>query len=76
MLKNTSLDNTGWLIHDTARDPVNTSFRTLLANSSQNEYTSQAYWLMDFESDGFRLKYGADNEFNKLGDTFTFMAFK
>ena len=76
MLKNTSLNNTGWLIHDTARDPVNTSFRTLLANANTAEYTSTSYWLMDFESDGFRLKYGADNEFNKLGDTFTFMAFK
>ena len=76
MLKNVDRSNTGWLIHDTARDPVNTSFRTLRAESDQTEYTSTSYWLMDFESDGFRLKYGADNEFNKLDETFIFMAFK
>jgi hypothetical protein len=76
MLKNVDRDNTGWLIHDTARDPVNTSIRTILANADTNEYVTTAYWLMDFESDGFRLKYGADNEFNRSGDTYVFMAFK
>jgi hypothetical protein len=76
MLKNVDTDNTGWLIHDTARDPVNTSYHTILANANAVEYTSQSYWLMDFESDGFRLKYGADNEFNKLNDTYIYMAFK
>tara|TARA_R100000329_G_scaffold61049_1_gene54560 strand:+ start:1836 stop:4865 length:3030 start_codon:yes stop_codon:yes gene_type:complete len=78
MLKNIDRTNTGWLIHDTARDPVNTSYLTLLANADTNEYTSTSYWMMDFESDGFRLKYGAsnENEFNKPGDTYLFMAFK
>lgn len=76
MLKNVDTGNTGWLIHDTARDPVNTSYHTILANANAVEYTSQSYWLMDFESDGFRLKYGADNEFNKLNDTYIYMAFK
>ena len=77
MLKNIQRDNnTGWLIHDTARDPVNTSYRTLYAQSDVTEYTSTSYWLMDFESDGFRLKYGADNEFNRSGDTYIYMAFK
>ena len=34
MLKNIQRDNnTGWLIHDTARDPVNTSYRTIYANA-------------------------------------------
>ena len=76
MLKNIDRDNTGWLIHDTARDPVNTSYHTILANANTQEYTSTSYWLMDFESDGFRLKYGADNEFNRSGDTYIYMAFK
>ena len=77
MLKNIQRDNnTGWLIHDTARDPVNTSYRTIYANAGLAEYDSTTYWLMDFESDGFRLKYGADNEFNKSGDTYLYMAFK
>ena len=77
MLKNIQRDNnTGWLIHDTARDPVNTSYRTIYANAGLAEYDSTTYWLMDFESDGFRLKYGADNEFNRSGDTYIYMAFK
>jgi|9_EtaG_2_1085328.scaffolds.fasta_scaffold00168_6 hypothetical protein len=76
MLKNIDRTNTRWIIMDTARDPVNTAYHTLTPNSSYFDNDSQSYWLMDFESDGFRLKYGADNEFNKLGDTFIFMAFK
>jgi len=76
MLKNLDTSNTRWIIMDTARDPVNTAYRVLSANLSNAESDSTAYWLMDFESDGFRLKYGADNEFNKSGDTFIYMAFK
>jgi hypothetical protein len=76
MLKNADRSNCRWIIMDTARDPVNTAYHVLSASSSAAEDTSQSYWLMDFESDGFRLKYGADNEFNKSGDTFIYMAFK
>jgi len=76
MLKNVDRDNTRWIMMDTARDPVNTAYHVLAANIANAESDSLSFWLMDFESDGFRLKYGADNEFNKSGDTFIFLAFK
>jgi len=76
MLKNVDRDNTRWIIMDTARDPENTAYKVLSPNLLNAEDTSTSYWLLDWESDGFRLKYGADNEFNKSGDTFIYMAFK
>ena len=71
MLKNTSLDNTGWLIKDNVRGE---NSKTLLANSSAIEYNTTSYWTCDFERDGVRLTYGADNEFNRNGDTYIFYA--
>ena len=71
MLKNTSLDNTGWLIKDNVRGE---NSKTLLANSNAAEYNTTAYWTCDFERDGVRLTYGADNEFNRNGDTYIFYA--
>ena len=71
MLKNTSLDNTGWLIKDNVRGE---NSKTLLANANTAEYDTTAYWTCDFERDGVRLTYGADNEFNRNGDTYIFYA--
>ncbi len=71
MLKNTSRDNTGWLIKDNVRGE---NSKTLLANSSAVEYNTTAYWTCDFERDGVRLTYGADNEFNRNGDTYIYYA--
>jgi hypothetical protein len=71
MIKNTSTDNTGWLMKDNARGE---NSKTLLANSDAVEYNTTAYWTCDFERDGVRLTYGADNEFNKSGDTYIYYA--
>jgi hypothetical protein len=71
MIKNTSRDNTGWLIKDNARGE---NSKTLLANSDAAEYNTTAYWTCDFERDGVRLTYGADNEFNRSGDTYIYYA--
>ena len=71
MLKNTSLDNTGWLIKDNVRGE---NSKTILANSNATEYNTTSYWTCDFERDGVRLTYGADNEFNRNGDTYIFYA--
>ena len=74
MFKNTSLSNTRWIIMDNARDPNNPAYKVLSPNSNAAEDTSSSYWLLDWERDGFRLKYGADNEFNRNGDTFIYYA--
>ena len=74
MLKNTSISNTRWIIMDNARDPNNPAYKVLSPNLNAAENTSSSYWLLDWERDGFRLKYGADNEFNRNGDTFIYYA--
>ena len=74
MFKNTSLSNTRWIIMDNARDPNNPAYKVLSPNLNAAENTSSSYWLLDWERDGFRLKYGADNEFNRNGDTFIYYA--
>ena len=74
MFKNTSLSNTRWIIMDNARDPNNPAYKVLSPNSNAAEDASSSYWLLDWERDGFRLKYGADNEFNRNGDTFIYYA--
>ena len=74
MLKNTSTSNTRWIIMDNARNPDNPATKVLSPNLNNAEDTSTSYWLLDWERDGFRLKYGADNEFNRSGDTFIYYA--
>ena len=60
---------------DNVRDPHNVAYHVLAASTSAAENTSTSFWLADFVSNGVKLRYGADNEFNKSGDTFIYMAF-
>ena len=75
MIKNTSSAPTRWLILDNARDPNNPAYKTLSPDLTYAEDTNTSYWLLDWEADGFRLKYGADSEFNQLGANFIYIAF-
>jgi hypothetical protein len=75
LLKNTSRANTRWIVMDTARDPSNEAYKVLAPNTSGAEDTSTSYWLLDFLSNGVKLRYGADTEFNNSGDTYIYMAF-
>ena len=75
MLKNIDRANTRWIIMDNVRDPHNVAYHVLAASTSAAENTSTSFWLADFVSNGVKLRYGADNEFNKSGDTFIYMAF-
>jgi hypothetical protein len=75
MIKNTSSAPTRWLILDNARDPNNPAYKTLSPDLTYAEDTNTSYWSLDWEADGFRLKYGADSEFNQLGANFIYIAF-
>jgi hypothetical protein len=75
MLKNTSRTNTRWIVMDTARDAANVAIRVLSPNGNTAEDASTTYWLADFLSNGIKLRYGADSEFNQSGDTYIFAAF-
>ena len=75
MLKSTAA-NTRWIIMDNVRDPSNPAYKVLSPSNAALEDTSQSYWLMDFESDGFRLKYGnsVESEFNLTNSTYIYYA--
>ena len=60
---------------DSVRDPHNYAYHVLAPSSGVGEDTSESYWLLDFVSNGVKLRYGADNEFNRSGDTYIYMAF-
>jgi hypothetical protein len=74
MIKNTSSAPTRWLIMDNARDPDNPAYKTLTPDVNYAEDTNTSYWSLDWEADGFRLKYGADSEFNQNGGKFIYYA--
>jgi hypothetical protein len=75
LLKNISRNTTRWIVMDTARDPTNVAYKVLSPNDSNAEDASTSYWLLDFVSNGVKLRYGADTEFNNSGDTYIYMAF-
>ena len=64
-----------WIIMDTERDPHNVSYRVLSPSNSNAEDASTSYWLADFLSNGVKLRYGADTEFNQSAQTYIYMAF-
>ena len=75
LLKDVDRSNTRWIIMDNVRDPHNVAYHVLSPSGAQAEDDSESYWLADFVSNGVKLRYGADNEFNKSGDTYIYMAF-
>ena len=77
LLKNMDRANTRWIIMDNARDPYNVAYHVLAPSSGIGEDTSTSYWLADFVSNGVKLRYGtaSENEFNRTGDTYIYMAF-
>lgn len=75
LLKDIDRNNTRWILMDSVRDPHNYAYHVLAPSSGVGEDTSESYWLLDFVSNGVKLRYGADNEFNRSGDTYIYMAF-
>jgi hypothetical protein len=70
MLKNTA-QATNWRIHDTSRDPENTSDVTLYPNGASAEDSGFA---IDILSNGFKLRF-TDAGSNGNGNTIIFAAF-
>lgn len=75
LLKDIDRSNTRWILIDSVRDPHNYAYHVLSPSGAQAEDASESYWLLDFVSNGVKLRYGADNEFNRSGDTYIYMAF-
>jgi hypothetical protein len=71
MIKATS--STGdWVMEDAARSPSNVSTNYLVANASTAEQTGQ---LLDFVSNGFKIRVAVSGAMNGSGTTYIYMAF-
>jgi len=64
-----------WAIKDTARNPSNTNNAQLFANASSAEDVNNTYHMIDFNSNGFKIRGAAQNLVNGNGQTYIFMAF-
>tara|TARA_B100000927_G_C16476222_1_gene473505 strand:- start:10925 stop:15739 length:4815 start_codon:yes stop_codon:yes gene_type:complete len=75
LLKNSTDDNTNWIILDNKRDGDASDVDTYLkADATSAEVTDNTDILVSFDSDGFTLKT-AGNDINGSGDTILYMAF-
>jgi len=63
-----------WIVMDNKRDTDNVAYKVLAPNYNYAEDASTTYWLADFLSNGVKLRYGADTEFNQSGQTYIFYA--
>lgn len=73
MLKRTNSTNS-WHMFDSTRSPTNEVDNLVTANTSNTEVEG-ATWAVDFNSDGFQIKIGANTGMNASGDTYIYMAF-
>jgi hypothetical protein len=75
MIKLTS-STENWIMMDNKRDTFNNAYRTLLANASSTEDTSNdARFSLDFVSNGFKVRSNAHATSNGNGSTYIYMAF-
>jgi hypothetical protein len=73
MWKRSNTSGDGWWIIDAARSPENVADDVLLANLSNSESVQTT--PIDFLSNGFKMRNGADGSINANGSTYIFMAF-
>jgi hypothetical protein len=76
MIKATASEsNADWLLYDSARNTYNTMNTRLWANLSAAETSDSAY-LLDFVSNGFKIRTGTANVgYNNNGGNYIYMAF-
>ena len=72
MWKRTDAVTDGWYITDTTRSLYNQTYNALRANSANAE-SGEA--VADFLSNGFKIRIGANGNFNASGGTYIYMAF-
>tara|TARA_R100001510_G_scaffold23207_1_gene20374 strand:- start:6561 stop:9008 length:2448 start_codon:yes stop_codon:yes gene_type:complete len=74
LIKNVG-DASQWRLFDGARNtfnPVNKSFR---ANATNTDHTDNTYYLMDFLSNGFKIRGQASTDLNSSSYDYAFLAF-
>jgi len=73
MLRETGNSNSWWMF-DTARDTYNTADARLVANTTAAEATGSFTDVVNFLSNGFKIK-NSDSAWNRSGGTYIYMAF-
>jgi len=73
MLKETGNSNSWWMF-DTKRDPINSADARLVANTTAAEATGSFTNVIDFLSNGFKLR-NTDSAWNRSGGTYIYMCF-
>jgi len=71
IIKRSNNTSDGWYIHDSTRKPFNENDNALKANSNSAESGEK----IDYVSNGFKHRIGANGNFNGSGDTYIYMAF-
>jgi len=73
MVKSTTYSGTNWLIFDNARNLYNVVELELNANNNNQEYNNGRD--VDFLNNGFKVRSGANNNFNTSGGNYIYVAF-
>jgi hypothetical protein len=73
LLKRTD-NGLNWHLHDTSRDPYNSSNTILLPDSNSADLVVGTVFALDILSNGFKLRT-TDGSSNASGGTFIYMAF-
>ena len=71
MIKRSDSTSDGWYIHDSTRSPNNVIDKAFRANADNAESGEN----IDFLSNGFAIRIGANNNFNNASGTYIYMAF-
>jgi len=71
IIKRADASNDGWYIHDSTRGPSNVIDKAIRANVNNAESGEN----IDFLSNGFAIRIGANNNFNNASGTYIYMAF-
>jgi len=77
LTKRTDLAGTRWIVMDTSRNLTNVANLTLAPNAANAELNNSPYWLLDFVSNGFKIRgyQSGDSEWNVPGANFIYAAF-
>ena len=71
MIKRSDASSDGWYIHDSTRGPNNVIDKSFRANVNNAESGEN----IDFLSNGFAIRIGANNNFNNASGTYIYLAF-
>ena len=74
LIKNVS-DASQWRLFDGKRNTFNPVNRSLRANTTTADFTGNTYYLLDFLSNGFKIRGAASTDMNSSGHFYAYVAF-